>query len=155
MKEGRKMSEIHKWTKKNYERAGYEPVYDDDNKAIIVEKEEEGMNMMQVTNVVENTVIFTTGTTITVNDNELANMLERIARVNDTISNGCFETDPNGAGEKYVCYRSSFCVNEYDVVSFKTFKRHVKMGFEAVKRHIKELIPEQKDASSGKNTMYG
>jgi len=149
------MSEIHKWAKKNYERAGYEPAYDDDNEAIIVEKEEEGMEIVQVTNIIDNTVVFTTGTTVTVNDSELANMLEHIAKVNDAISNGCFETDPSGAGEKYVCYRSSFCVNEYDVVSFKTFKRHVKMGFDAMKEHIKELIPESKVPTNVKNTMYG
>jgi len=149
------MSEIHKWTKKNYERAGYEPAYDDDNKAIIVEKEEDGTKMVQITNVVDNTVVFTTGTTVTVNDNELASMLNSIAKVNDKINTGCFETDPNGSGEKYVCYRSSLCVNEYDVVSFKTFKRHVKMGFEAMKRYIKELIPESKLKTEVQNTMYG
>ena len=149
------MSEIHKWTKKNYERAGYEPIYDDENKAIIVEREEEGMNVVQVTNVVDNTVIFTTGTTVAVDHNELMNMLERIAKVNDAMNNGCFETDPNGTGEKYVCYRSSFCVNDNDIVSFKTFKRHVKMGFEAMKRHAKDLIPESKVPTSVKNTMYG
>jgi|GEM_PF-5471119 len=149
------MSEIHKWTKKNYEKAGYKPVYDDENKAIIVEKEEEGMKIMQVTNVVNNTVIFTTGTTVTVNDSELANMLESIAKVNDEINTGCFETDPSGVGEKYVCYRSSLCVDEYDVVSFKTFNRHVTLGFDSVKRHIKDLIPESKSKTEVKNTMYG
>ena len=149
------MSEVHKWTKKNYERAGYEPVYDDDNKAIIVEKEEDGTKMVQITNVVENTVIFTTGMTVTVNDSELANMLNSIAKVNDKINTGCFETDPNGSGEKYVFYRSSLCVNEYDVVSFKTFKRHVKLGFDSVKEHIKELIPEAKISTNATNTMYG
>ena len=152
------MSEIHKWVKKNYEKMGYDAIYDNENKAIIIEHVPKGSekSTMQITNVIDNKVVFTTGMNVIVNDVELNNMLESMADVNGKMGSGCFETDPEGSGEKYVCYRSSICMNENDVISFRTFKRHVKMGFDAVEKHINDLIPEPKEQKTeSKDKMYG